>query len=111
MLKAYLSAQPSSLSAFVIWKTHTVAQKPRGRQLNAKVCGSESAALPDCCPLHRTPFSNLVRMCTRCLVPRPKTTVIGLVHTGKHGWHGLFRGSGRAHGHHVGKVLHSVAYL
>ena len=39
MLKAYLSAQPSSLSAFMICKT----QKPRGRQLNAKVCGSESA--------------------------------------------------------------------
>ena len=43
MLKAYLSAQLSSLSAFMIWKTHIVAQKPRGRQLNAKVCGSESA--------------------------------------------------------------------
>ena len=42
-LKAYLSAQASSLSAFVISKTHIVAQKPRGRQLNAKVCGSESA--------------------------------------------------------------------
>ena len=42
-LKAYLSAQASSLSAFVISKTHVIAQKPRGRQLNGKVCGSESA--------------------------------------------------------------------
>ena len=42
-LKAYLSAQASSLSAFVISKTHIVGQKPRGRQLNAKVCGSKSA--------------------------------------------------------------------
>ena len=39
----YLSAQASSLSAFVISKTHIVAQKPRGRQLNAKLYGSESA--------------------------------------------------------------------
>ena len=43
MLKAYLSAQASSLSAFVISKTHISGQKPRGRQINAKVCGSESA--------------------------------------------------------------------
>ena len=42
-LKAYLSAQASSLSAFVISKTHVSGQKLRGRQLNAKVCGSESA--------------------------------------------------------------------
>ena len=42
-LKAYLSAQPSSLSAFVISKTHISGQKLRGRQLNAKVCGSKSA--------------------------------------------------------------------
>ena len=43
MLKAYLSAQASSLSGFVISKTHTNGQKPRGRQLNAEVRGSESA--------------------------------------------------------------------
>ena len=42
-LKAYLSVQASSLSAFVISKTHTRGQKPSGRQLNAKVCGHESA--------------------------------------------------------------------
>ena len=36
-LKAYLSAQTSSLSAFVIRKTHISGQKPRGRQLNASV--------------------------------------------------------------------------
>ena len=36
-------AQASSLSGFVISKTHASGQKPRGRQLNAKVCGSESA--------------------------------------------------------------------
>ena len=43
MLKAYLSTQPSCMNAFKISKTHVVAQKPRGRQLNEKVCGSESA--------------------------------------------------------------------
>ena len=43
MLKAYLSIQPSSSSVFMISKTHITAQKLRGRQLNAKVCGSESA--------------------------------------------------------------------
>ena len=42
-LKAYLSAQASSLSAFVISKTHISGQKPHGRQLNRKVCGSKSA--------------------------------------------------------------------
>ena len=42
-LKAYLSAQLPSLSAFVIWKTHIVAQKPRGKQLNAKMWDSKSA--------------------------------------------------------------------
>ena len=43
MQKAYLSAQASSLSAFLISKTHINGQKPRGRQLNKKVCGSKSA--------------------------------------------------------------------
>ena len=42
-LKAYLSTQASSLRAFVISKTHISGQKPRGRQLNKKVCGSKSA--------------------------------------------------------------------
>ena len=42
-LKAYLSALSSSLSAFMISKTHISAQKTRGRQLNTKVCGSENA--------------------------------------------------------------------
>ena len=32
--------------------------------------------LPGCCPLRTTPFSNFIRMRTRCLVLRPKTTVI-----------------------------------
>ena len=41
--KAYLSAQASSLSAFVISKTHISGQKPRGRQINTKVCVSKSA--------------------------------------------------------------------
>ena len=40
---AYLSIQASSLSAFVISKTHVSGQKPRGRQLNAKVCDGKSA--------------------------------------------------------------------
>ena len=123
----------------MISKTHISAQQPRGRKLNAKVCGCNSAiflilsssslqplcsnndnsktvqvltvilsqnlflsqrrairslsvfiapnspwsiklftALTDCCPLRRTPFSNVVRMRTRSLVPKLKTTVIGL---------------------------------
>ena len=127
----------------MIGKTHISAQQPRGRKLNAKVCGCKSAiflilsssssssslrplcsnndnsktvqvltvilsqnlclsqrgairslsvfiapnspwsiklftALTDCCPLRRTPFSNVVRMRTRSLVPKLKTTVIGL---------------------------------
>ena len=43
------------------------------------------SAIPGCCPLRRMPFSNVVRMCTHSLIPKPKTTVIGLgarlVHT------------------------------
>ena len=127
----------------MISKTHISAQQPRGRKLNAKVCGCKSAiflilsssssssslrplcsnndnsktvqvltvilsqnlclsqrgairslsvfiapnsprsiklftALTDCCPLRRTPFSNVIRMRTRSLVPKLKTTVIGL---------------------------------
>ena len=126
----------------MISKTHRSAQQPRGRQLNAKVCGCKSAiflillrydhfvqttitrkrpgssrssthrhfitkliliiarsytitqrllapnspwsiklftaALASCCPLRRTPFSNVVRMRTRSLVHKPKITVIGL---------------------------------
>ena len=125
----------------MISKTHISAQQPRGRKLNAKVCGCKRAiflilsssssslrplcsnndnsktvqvltvilsqnlclsqrgaiqslsvfiapnspwsiklftALTDCCPLRRTPFSNVVRMRTRSLVPKLKTTVIGL---------------------------------
>ena len=42
-LKAYISVQAASLSAFVISNTHISGQKPCGRQLNTKVCGSESA--------------------------------------------------------------------
>ena len=80
-------------------------------------------ALPRCCPLPRTPFSNHVCMCTRSLVPGPKTTVIGLgaklVHTrycvltsiGVRLARSLPVVVGKAHGHHVGKVLHSVVYL
>ena len=124
----------------MISKTRISAQQPRGRKLNAKVCGCKSAiflilssssslrplcsnndnsktvqvltvilsqnlclsqrgairslsvfiapnspwsiklftALTDCCPLRRTPFSTVVRMRTRSLVPKLKTTVIGL---------------------------------
>ena len=40
-LKAYLSIKASRLSAYVISKTRRVVQRPRGRQLNAKVCGDE----------------------------------------------------------------------
>jgi len=45
MLKAYLSSQPSSLSAFMISKTHIVAQKQCGRQLNTRACDSKSSSL------------------------------------------------------------------
>ena len=38
-----LRAQASSLSAFVISKVIISGQKPRGRKLDAKVCGHESA--------------------------------------------------------------------
>ena len=43
MLNAYLSPQPSSLSAFMIIKTHTAAQKSHGRQLAKCACGNECA--------------------------------------------------------------------
>ena len=43
MLKAYLSAQASSLSGFVISKTHVSGQKPPRRELNTEACCSESA--------------------------------------------------------------------
>ena len=36
------------------------------------------SALPGCCLLRRMPFSNVVCVCTLSLVPKPKTTVIGL---------------------------------
>ena len=41
-IQGSMPPQASSLNAFVISKTRIVAQKPRGRQLNAKVCGSKS---------------------------------------------------------------------
>ena len=44
----YLSAQPSALSAIVISKIHIVAQKPHRRQLNTKMCSSESAIFVLC---------------------------------------------------------------
>ena len=43
VLKAYLSAQPSSSSVLMISKARIIAQKPHGRQLNTKVCGSKGA--------------------------------------------------------------------
>ena len=43
-------------------------------------------ALPGCCPLRRTPFSNLVRMRTSSLVSKPITTVIGLGTRMVHAW-------------------------
>ena len=55
------------------------------------------------------------------IVPRPKTMVIGLrarlVHAGnctltsKHGWQCLPMLVAKAHGHYMGKALHSVAFL
>ena len=72
--KPYLSIQASSLSTFVISKTHISGQKPRGRQLNAKVCDSKSAIFRlllyflICTHAHTKSRSN----------PRPNTTLIGL---------------------------------
>ena len=40
MLTAYLTTQPSSLSAFMISNTH---KDPHEEQMNLKVCGSKSA--------------------------------------------------------------------
>ena len=174
MLKAYLSAQASSLSAFLISKTHISGRKtakcksvwsskchfcysffnyfslfrPHVNSKTAKVLTlilarnwslSEHAAsqplsdfiasnllwskklfsaLPGCCPLRRTPFSNLVRMRTSSLVPKPITMVIGLgtrlVHTWSHAhwlaW-SLPMVVGKAHGRHISKALRLVAYL
>ena len=42
-LRCCLSAQPFSLSAFVMSKTYIVAQKPHEKQLNVKVFHSKSA--------------------------------------------------------------------
>ena len=71
---------PFFLSSFMISKTHIVAQKPRGKELNAKVCGSGSASVTTTSFNSKmvTIFSSLIRMRTRSLVPRPKTTIIGL---------------------------------
>ena len=79
-------------------------------------------ALADCSMLRRTPFSNLVRMHTCSLIPRAMTTVIALgmrlvlTHALTMYLHAQLARSisvvvGKAHGHHVGKELHSVAYL
>ena len=38
-----------------------------------------STALPSCCPLRRTPFSNVVRMRTCSLVPKPRSKTSGHV--------------------------------
>ena len=40
-LKAYLTTQPSSFRASVISNTNILSQRPCGRQLNTKVCGSK----------------------------------------------------------------------
>ena len=60
-------------------------------------------------------------MCTCCLIPRPKTTIIGvevrLVHVGNHTLTNMAVSTAgmvssvvvkKAHGHHVGKVVHSA---
>ena len=75
------------------------------------------------CPLIRTPFSNFVRMRTRSLVPRPKTTVNGLetrlVHemAGGQYWAVRMAGTvfsppalGKAYEHRVGKALPTCSY-
>ena len=56
------ASQPSAPSSLQI---HPGQQKP-------------FTTLLGCCPLLTTPFSNFVRMRTRSLVPRPKTTIISL---------------------------------
>ena len=61
---AYLSAQVFSLSAFLISKTHIAAQKPRGRQQNAKVCGSKG------------PIFRILSSLSRPLVDNSKTAKV-----------------------------------
>ena len=56
--KAHLSIQASSLSAFVISKTHISGQKLRGRQLNKKGCGTKSAIFVILSFFVQTTFSN-----------------------------------------------------
>ena len=83
-------------------------------------------ALTDCRPLRRTPFSNVVRMRTRSLVPKLKTTVIGLGVRLAHVKsrvdqrsvrlvHGTVSSSSSGQGlccaHHLGKALHLPAYI
>ena len=58
MLKAYLSAQSSSLSAFII-------KKARGRRLNTKGCGSESAMF---LLVQSTKFNNDISKTRRILI-------------------------------------------
>ena len=79
MVKVYLSTQTSSLSAFVIWKTHTVAKKSRGRQLNANVCGVTVICVPpvNVCPqthfpsdIHSPKQISLAYLATLALFPR-----------------------------------------
>ena len=82
-------------------------------------------ALPGCCPLRRTPFLNVVRMRTRSLVPKPRTTVIDLGARQLDTWNrGLTRaaavlsvclfpyssGQGLWRVHHLGKLL-TYSYL
>ena len=76
------------------------------------------SALPACCLLCRMPFSNVVCMRTCSLVPKPKTTVIGLgvrlVHTwnrelSRHRTVGMVVVVAKAYA--VGKALHLAVYF
>ena len=77
-------------------------------------------ALPGCCPLRRTPFLKFVRMRTRSLVPKPRTTVIDLGARQVDTWNRYQSGSctvssrssgqGLCRVHHLGKLL-TYSYL
>ena len=117
----YLENGSSALRHFI---TKLMLITARSYTTTQRLHSSKFTALPGCCPLRRTPFSNVVRMRTCSLVPKPKTTVIGLgarlVHTWNRGWpaqrtagtvSSRSSGQGLCCVHHLSKVLHLAAYI
>ena len=117
-------------SAFVISKTHISGQKPRGRQINTKVCVSKSAIFVYFCSNNDISVDMLYCLvighawvnhsvvAVRCLLAHEvpghyahwsgNDTSVQAKLTAR-GWHGLFRSSGKVYD--IGKALHSAANL